>query len=219
MRNLKLMVLPLLALAAGASSVRAQACLGLPSFTTGSVHLNLAAESPDSAKAYAIGIGAGRPNSLFANIGGSQVSFDGFDGKATSGFLEFGYQKQVSKAQICPIAGASIGKGPDDELAGIKVTSSSATAGLALGLALGSNALRVIPNAAVRYEYLSQTSEETGLGSQTDKYNSGIVDVGFALVFADRFSVQPLMHIPISGDDTKTSFGVFAAFSFGWKAK
>jgi len=220
MRKLKLLVLPMLALAAGASSVRAQACLGLPSFTSGSVHLNLAAEFPDSAKGYGIGIGAGRPNSLFANLGGNQVSFDGFDQKATSGFLEFGFQKPVSKAQLCPIAGGSFGVGPDDDVAGTKVTSNSVSAGLALGVPLGSNALRVIPNAQVRYEYQSQKVEETGLGSATEKFKGGIVDLGFALVFGDRFSLQPLMHIPISGDDgEKTSFGVFAAFSFGWKAK
>ena len=88
MRKLKLLSLVIVAGLACVTRAQAQACLGLPSFASGSVHLNLAAEFADSAKGYAVGIGAGRERGLFANLGGSQVTLDGFPGKATSGFLE-----------------------------------------------------------------------------------------------------------------------------------
>jgi hypothetical protein len=164
MRTLKLLTVSLSACLVCVSAAQAQACLGLPSFASGSVHLNLAAEFPDSAKAYAVGIGAGRERGLFANLGGSQVSLDGFEGKATSGFLEFGLQVPIARAQLCPIAGGSFGVGPDDDAAGQKVTSNSASGGIAFGLPLGSSSLRVIPNAALRYEYFSQKVEESGAG-------------------------------------------------------
>jgi hypothetical protein len=217
MRTLKLLTVSLSACLVYVSAAHAQACLGLPSFASGSVHLNLAAEFPDSAKAYAIGIGAGRERSLFANLGGSQVTLEGFDNKATSGFLEFGFQIPVARAQLCPIAGGSFGVGPDE--AGLKVTSNGASGGIALGLPLGTSKLRVIPNAALRYEYFSQKVEESGIGSSKETFNNGIVDVGLGFVFADRFSIQPLAHFTVSGDESDPSFGVFASFSFGWKAR
>jgi hypothetical protein len=170
-------------------------------------------------KAYAVGIGAGRERGLFANLGGSQVTLEGFEGKATSGFLEFGLQVPIARAQLCPIAGGSFGVGPDDDVAGQKVTSNGASAGIALGLPLGGRGLRVIPNAAVYYDYFTQKTEQSGIGSVTDTFNSTIVDLGLGLVFFDRLSLQPLVHIPISGDDEETTIGVFASFSFGWKAK
>jgi hypothetical protein len=132
-----------------ASSVHAQSCLGLPSFSSGSVHLNGAGEFPDSATAYAVGIGAGKPDNLFGNLGVGQVSYEGFEEKSTFGFLEFGYQLALGPAQLCPIAGGSFAAGPDDEAAGIKLTARAASAGLALGFPIGAAAFKVIPNAAV----------------------------------------------------------------------
>ena len=218
MRKLKLLTFVLLAGVACAARVQAQACLGLPSFASGSVHLNLLAEFPDSAKAYAVGIGAGRERGLFANLGGSQVTLEGFDGKATSGFLEFGFQVPLLRAQLCPIAGGSFGVGPDDDAAGLKVTSNSASAGFALGLPLGGHSLRVIPTAALYYEWFSQKTEASGIGSVTESSNTSVIDLGLGFVFGDRLSLQPLAHVPLSKDEDVT-VGIFASFSFGWKAK
>jgi hypothetical protein len=198
-----------------ASSVHAQSCLGLPSFSNGSVHLNGAGEFPDSATAYAVGIGAGKPDNLFGNLGVGQVSYEGFDEKSTFGFLEFGYQLALGPAQLCPIAGGSFAAGPDDEAAGIKLTARAASAGLALGLPIGVAAFKVIPNAAVKYEYLSLKVEDEFAGSSNETTNSGIVDLGLALVFFDRLSIQPLYHIPFGGSEgEEANFGVFAAVSF-----
>jgi len=202
-----------------ASRVSAQACLGLPSFTNGSVHLNAAGEFPDSATAWAVGIGAGRPDNLFGNLGVGQASYEGLDEKSTFGFLEIGFQLALGGAQLCPIAGGYFGAGPDDDLAGIKLTSRGASAGAALGLPIRAGMVTFIPNAAVRYEYLSIKLEEENVGSSTESSNSGIVDLGLALVFGDRVSLQPLFHIPFGVDDAESNFGVFVALSFGWKAR
>ncbi len=221
MRTLKLLVPVLLAAAAAPSAVRAQACLGLPSFANGSVHLNVAGEFPDSATAYAVGIGAGKQDALFANLGGGLVEFEGYDQTSKFGFLEFGYQFPLGSAQLCPIGGGTYATGPDDETYGLKVTSRSATGGLALGLPIGMGAFRLIPNAAVKYDHTSVKFDEEGIGSSRETYKTGIVDVGLGFVFFDRISIQPLAHIPIYSniDDDKVSYGVFGSFSFGWRAR
>ncbi len=224
MRTLNLMILTCIAAALHPPVASAQTCLGLPSFTNGSVHVNLAGDFLEDATGYAAGIGAGRPNNLFANLGGGQVQFDatvdGPEGKSTYGFLEFGVQIPVGRAQLCPIAGGSLGAGPDDESIGQKVTSRTATGGLAFGVPIGGGRFTVIPNAGVLYQYLSQKVEATDTDATTDTYGSTVANVGLALVFGDRVSLQPLAHIPLSGDgDDKTSFGIFASVSFGWRAQ
>jgi hypothetical protein len=226
LKQLMAMILPLGTAVLFSPDAHAQACLGLPSFAGGSVHLNVAGEFPDSATAYAVGIGAGRQNSLFANLGGGQVSYEGLDEKSSFGFLEFGVQFPARRAQICPIAGGSFGVGPDDDTIGLKVTSSSASAGVAIGLPIAVSALTVIPNAAVKYEYLSVKCEvrdvgceEEGFGATRETFTSGLLDLGLGFVFRDRLSVQPLVHIPFGGTDEDATFGVFASVSFGWRAR
>ncbi len=216
-RKLGIAIVSLLVSASGAA---AQACLGLPSFTNGSVHLNAAAEFPDSANAWALGIGAGRPGTLFANLGGGQASFEGLAERSTFGFLEFGVQIPVGRAQLCPIAGGTFGAGPDDPEAGLKLTSRSASAGVALGLPVEAGTLRIVPNIAVKYEYLSARVDEIDFEPLTETFTSGIFDLGLGFIVRDRISFQPIVHFPFGGDDTEEpSFGLFAAFSFGWRAR
>ncbi|MSR22522.1 MAG: hypothetical protein EXR92_03095 [Gemmatimonadetes bacterium] len=216
MRNPKLVTLLFCGATLHASVASAQACLGLPSFTVRPVHVVLAGEFPDSATSYAAGIGAGRHNRLFANLGAGQVSYQGYVEKATFGFLEFGVQFPVGMAQLCPIAGGYLASGPDDAAGPIKRTSRSAAAGGAIGLPLDVGFVELIPRAAVTYDYLSQKVDAEGFDSATETFNSGVVDVGLGFVFRDRFSVQPVVHMPFAGEDDKVSFGVFASASFGW---
>ena len=218
MRKPKLVIPMLLAAMTllSASGASAQACLGLPSFTVRSVHVHAAGQFPDSATSYALGVGAGKPNSLFANLSAGQVSYQGLEEKSTFGLLEFGLQVPVGRVQVCPIAGGYLSAGPDEVGGAIKVTSRAASAGAAAGLPLDVGPLRLIPRAAVIYGYLSQKVVEEGGGSATETLNSGVVDVGLGLVFRDRLSVQPLVHLPFAGEDDKVSIGVFASVSFGW---
>ena len=155
MRNLKLVMLLLVAALAQTADATAQTCLGLPSFAGGLVHINASGEFADSATAYAVGIGAGRHNSLFSNLGVAQITYEEFEAKSTLGFLEFGYQLPLGPVQVCPIAGGFLGKGPDDDATGFKATSSGASGGLAAGWPLGIGFITLIPNAALKYNYVS----------------------------------------------------------------
>jgi hypothetical protein len=204
-------VLTLFILIFAASAIgRAQTCLGLPSFAQHAVHINFAAEFPDSATEYAVGIGAGHHNNLFGNLGGGQVSYDGLDGKSTFGFLEFGYQLPLAGAQLCPVAGGVFAAGPDDDLAGIKTTSRSASIGLAFGYQIGRGQFALIPNLAVNYSAFSQKVQDAD-GSLTDNSNSGTFDLGLSVVISNTFSIQPIVHLPFNSPDNRKSFGVFAS--------
>jgi hypothetical protein len=203
-----------------ASVGAAQTCLGLPAFTAGSVHINVSAEFPDSASAYVIGVGAGRHNNLFGNLGGGQISYEGLEEKSTLAFLELGYQLPVGRLQICPIAGGYFGVGPDDDAIGLKVTSRSAAAGIALGAPVRLGFLTLVPNAAFKYDYLSVKFDEVDVGTLTETYSGQTVDVALALLLGRRFSIQPIAHLPVGGDDgAETSYGVFASFALGWRSR
>jgi hypothetical protein len=215
MQKLRVFFIVMVVLAASAAYANAQSCLGLPSFAHHLVHVNAAADFPDSATVYAVGVGAGHHNNLFGNLGGGQIKFEGFDSNAKFGFLEFGYQIPIGKAQICPIAGGTFASGPDDEVASLTVTSRSASAGLALGMPFETRMLTLIPNAAVHYGTVSQKVEEASSGSSTFNSNSGLIDVGLAFVIGKRISIQPLAHIPFAAEDDRTSYGVFISVGVG----
>lgn len=217
MPTLKLAAIIVMLCVLQVKSAFAQACLGLPSFAKSAVHVNAAADFPDSASVYAVGVGAGTHNSLFGNLGAGQVKYTGYNDKTTFGFLEFGYQFPVGRAQLCPIGGGTFAAGPDDASAGIKVTSHSASGGLAFGLALGSRNFSVVPNAAVNYGLVSQKIDEEGIGTSTETSNAGVIDAGIALILANRVSIQPLAHFPFGGKDrNKSSYGVFISIAAGW---
>jgi hypothetical protein len=201
------------ALAAGAApGLRAQACLGLPAFSDASVHLNAAAEFPDSARSYLAGLGAGVENGVFLNLGGGVVTYQGYDERALVGFGELGFQIPLMRAQVCPIAGGYLGAGPDLKEFDLTVTTRGASAGLAFGVPFDLAIVDAIPTAAVKLEYVSQKVEQADAGSLTETTQSGLLDVGLGLVFGDRFTVQPLAHFPFATDgDAEPSFGVFAS--------
>jgi hypothetical protein len=205
-----------------ASPVRAQTCLGLPSFETGSVHLNVSGEFPDSAKGYAFGIGAGKPDNLFANAGGGFVTYEGFTEKSKIGFLELGYQLPFAGFQLCPVVGGYIAVGPDDPTYGITVTSTVASFGMALGRAVSVGSVKLVPNIAAKFDHLTQKlkidDEVNPIEEYSDDFDSSVLDLGLAVIFRDRVSVQPIYHLPLSGDQEDPSFGVFLSFAFGWRA-
>jgi hypothetical protein len=79
---------------------------------------------------------------------------------------------------------------------------------------MGSFAL--VPNVAVKYEYLSQKVSEEGLGSASYTFDYTTLDLGLALLIRDRVGIQPVAHVPLSGEDGEVSFGLFASFALGW---
>ena len=215
MRRLALLAVFAIALPVTA---RAQACLGSVSFATVPVRLGGGAIFGKDYTAYAASLNAGKENAAFGAVGVSRVYFDDFDDTGDDVFVEFGYQYPVgSRAQLCPIVGASIGTGPGD--AGIE-SSRFASAGLALGITLRpASSVKIIPNGSLRFEYASsdyRDPADPSSAEETFSDNSGLADFGLGLIFfRDRLAIQPTVQVPFASDNNDVSYGVVISIGFG----
>lgn len=141
-----------------------------------------------------------------------RASFDGLDGSATGAFAEAGWQLPLpGGAELCPLVGGQLQKGPDDELLRLTVRSRGWAAGGAVGWALPAGPVALGPNLGIRWEWLSQEVAEEGIGSESSTFRATTLDLGLALIVGGRLSLQPLAHVPLSGDDEETVFGVFGS--------
>jgi len=197
------------------AAARAQACLGSVSFATVPVRIGGGAIFGKDYTAYAASLIAGKDNGAFGDVGVSRTYLDGFDDTGDDVFVEFGVQRALGKrAQLCPVAGASIGTGPDDDG---KLKSRFASAGLALGLTFRPAAgVKIIPNGSVRYEYAASDFTDPAGGTETFSDHSGVADLGLGLIFFhDRLAIQPTMQLPFAADDNAVSYGVVFSVGFG----
>jgi hypothetical protein len=214
MRRLALMVVIAITLPAAA---RAQACLGSVSFARVPVRIGGGASFGKDYTGYAVSLIAGKENAAFGDVGVSRTYLDGYDDTGDDVFVEFGYQQPAGKrAQLCPVVGASMGTGPDDNG---EVKSRFASAGLALGLTFHPAAsAKIVPNGSVRFEYAASDITDPSFGKQTFSDNSGIADFGLGLIFFnDRLAVQPTVQFPFAADDNSVSYGLVISFGFGLK--
>ena len=217
MRVLTPAALTLTALFAWSSPARAQPCLGLPSFEVGAFRGNLSAEFPEGSTTFAAGLGAGRHNSIFGTVGGGVINYDDSDESARLAFVEAGWQIPVSHAQVCPLVGGFYAWGPDNEEFGLTTRSHGLSAGLALGAPVTLSAVTLIPNIAVRYQSSTAEVTEEGIGSAESDASGNLLDLGLALLLANRISIQPLYHIPFGGDfdEEDPQWGLFVSLAVG----
>jgi hypothetical protein len=212
MRKFALMAVMAITLPAAA---RAQACLGSVSFATVPVRIGGGAIFGKDYTAYAASLIAGKENGAFGDIGVSRTYLDGYDDTGDDVFVEFGIQRPLGKhLQLCPVAGASIGTGPDDNG---DAKSRFASAGLALGLTFRpASGVKIIPNGSLRYEYAATEIDDQALGRQTYSDHSGVADIGLGLiVFHDRLAIQPTVQFPFASDDNAVSYGIVFSVGFG----
>ena len=197
------------------SRARAQACLGSVSFATVPVRLGGGAAFGKDYTAYAASLIAGKENGVFGDVGVSRTYYDDYDDTADDLFAEFGWQRMIgTRAQLCPVVGASIGNGPDDD--DLEVKSRYASADLALGITLHpAPSVKIIPNGSLRYAYgAADVTEATGKETYTD--NSGVAELGIGLLFfRDRLAIQPMAQLPFASDDNSVSYGIVFSVGFG----
>jgi hypothetical protein len=204
-----------------AESAGAQTCLGYPSFKRGSVRLNVGGYSSRDGQAYAAAISAGRADGVFAGFGGGVAIDDSTEASSSAVTLEGGYQINLfgGGAQLCPVLGGGLIFGPYD-FEGVDYTTALVTGGVALGLPLSlSSGMRIVPNVSVRYEYDSQKQLPVDGGESLRANQSfGVVDVGFAWVIGDAFSIQPTYQKPFGLDEeVEGSFGVLLSLRLPWR--
>ena len=213
MRRLALVVLTAIAVPAAA---RAQACRGSVSFATVPVRIGGGMIFGEDFTAYAASLIAGKENAAFGDIGVARIYADDSDDTEDRLFVEFGYQRPIGqRAQLCPVVGASLGTGPDDD--GFEVKSRFASAGVAIGVTLRpAPSVKIIPNGSVRFQYAASDWTDPNGSKETVSDNSGLGDFGLGLVFFnDRLAIQPTMQVPFAAEDNSVTYGLIISVGFG----
>lgn len=204
----------------GCSTVaEAQECLGLTSFADAPVRLTGALIAPgEDAQARTLALGAGRPNNVFLSLAYAAVTqaaadvFPEDDPNEQQTLFELGYQIPIGggRLQVCPVAGAGLGKGP--VISGTDYRRKFASAGVAVGSGINLGfGIRLAPNASMRWEYLRTSAEGV-----TEAGSSGVADVGLGFIFARRVVVQPSYTIPFAtGAPEDPQIGVLVSIGAG----
>ena len=168
----------------------------------------------ESYTAYIASVVAGRDSSLFGSAGYARLVSDHYDDAEDRVFTEAGYQLPLgTRAQLCPLVGGSLGRGPDD--GGVSVRSRFGWAGVAAGVPVGSSRLRVIPNGSVRYEYASARIQDPNAPTRTYSDHFGTIELGIGFIlFENRLSILPTVQLPFAADDDSAAFGLSVSLGF-----
>lgn len=189
--------------------VMAQTCMGMASYANAPVQVAGHGSFTDGANRFGASVGYGLPGSVFGNVGVATTSWDGADASLDFG-ADVGYQMQVGKAQICPVAGLNIGNGPDSDELGLDSSTRAVTMGLAIGTSLGTSRMQIVPTAGLGVEILKLKVEGFGEGSDTH----GIANLGVGLIF-NNISVRPNVVIPVGLDGADPTLGLTLGYNFG----
>src|SRR5690242_10113836 len=131
------------------SLLRAQACLGAPSYRMAPLQLGVGASFTDGSKGAGLQFGLGAQQGPFMNLGVSFTSYDGLDGTGTSVGGSIGYDVAVTPTpatgpvpstavSFCPIASIAYTKLPSfsDGFSDYDVHEVDAGGGVALGVSV-----------------------------------------------------------------------------------
>jgi hypothetical protein len=195
------------------SPVVAQTCMGMASFSTGKMQMAGNATVTDGANRFGATAAYGMPGSVFGGVGIGTTSIDGLDSSLDFG-VNLGYQMQVAKAQICPVASLGYDNGPDSDANDLNSSTKSASFGLSVGAPLGTSQLQIVPTAGVGVVYAKSNVEFAGIeASGSDAY--GVAQIGVGLVINQSVSVRPSVAIPVGLTGSDASFGLTVGFNFG----
>ena len=197
------------------SKAAAQACAGMPSFSSGPMQITAGGSFADGTSSFGGTFGYGMPTGLYGKAGIGSTSYDGLDGSSFDFGVGGGYQiplQSSRKAELCPIASLSFGSGPNDVLgSGVDMSTRNFAFGAALGAQVGNSPqMQILPNASFQF---ANTRVEIDDLAGSESY--GLLTLGTGFVFNSRFSVNPSISIPVGSDVYDTSFGINGAINFG----
>jgi hypothetical protein len=201
------------------SKAAAQACAGMPSFTSGPMQLAAAGSFTDGASSFGGTFGYGVPNGLYGKAGVGTTSYDAFDGSSFDFGLAGGYQVPLHtsrKAELCPIASLSFGSGPNDVIgSGVDMSSRNFAFGAAVGAQVGnSSQMQILPNASFQFAN-TRVELDDGTTSESGSESYALLTLGTGFVFNSRFSLNPSVSLPIGLDGSDASFALGGAIQFG----
>jgi len=201
------------------SKAAAQACAGMPSFSSGPMQMTAGGSFADGASSFGGTFGYGVPNGLYGKAGIGTTSYDAFDGSSFDFGVGGGYQIPLHasrKAELCPIANLSFGSGPDDVLgSGVDMSSRTFSFGAAIGALVGqSPQMQILPNAS--FQFANTRAEiDDGTSSSSGSESYGLLTLGTGFVFNSRFSLNPSISLPMGLEGSDASFGLSGAIQFG----
>jgi len=198
----------------------AQTCLGLASFSQGSMQVSGNGQFSDGSNRFGAGFNYGLPASVFGGAQISTTSFDGADASSLGIGANVGYQLSMGKAaniHVCPTASLEMGMGPDDDAAGVDRSSRAANVGFSVGTTMGATpSMRIIPTAGLGLAYLKGSVDDgTTTSDASETYAQARLGVGF--LFNQQIAVRPSIDIPLGLDNSDPTFGLTVAYSFGSK--
>jgi hypothetical protein len=201
------------------SKAAAQACAGMPSFSSGPMQVAAAGSFADGTSSLGGTFGYGVPNGLYGKAGIGTTSYDAFDGSSFDFGVGGGYQIPLHtsrKAELCPIASLSIGSGPNDVIgSGVDISSRTFAFGAAVGALVGnSSQVQILPNASFQFAN-TRLSLDDGSTSASGSESYGLLTLGTGFVFNSRFSLNPSISIPMGLEGSDASFSLAGAIHFG----
>ena len=197
------------------SKAAAQACAGMPSFSSGPMQITAGGSFADGTSSFGGTFGYGRPAGLYGKAALGTTSYDGLDGSSLDFGVGGGYQiplQSSRKAELYPIASLSFGSGPNDVLgSGVDMSTRNIAFGAALGAQVGNSPqMQILPNASFQFANTRVKIDDLA-GSES----YGLLTLGTGFVFNSRFSLNPSINLPVGSDLYDTSFGINGAINFG----
>ncbi len=212
-----------LAMAGMASVAGAQVCVGTPSFSTGSVRIGGNAIIGNDSKAYGGQLALGTYHNFFATGNYSYAKDDNTDGSSNAGGGALGYAWSLgggNSVELCPIVGVQAQAG---SLVGMTPFPNNPqnTLDVNLGGSLGwvaseSSDLSVVPAIGaflVARSYKAKIVTE-GAANPTTSDSFGMLTATIGFVFNKRCTISPMVQVPVSEDNGKTSYGVAVSYNF-----
>jgi hypothetical protein len=203
-------------------SASGQSCLGLPSFAN-PFHVTAGWQLGDDWNAYSARLAAGRARGVFGSIGGGRFTQDRIDGAINSATIEVGTQIALGRMQLCPVLGGRYGAATRDYATAafgrdIDFVQRVAAAGFAFGAPTSVGVLRLLPNAALRYQHAWLRFDAGPDGSTTTTEGNGLLDLGLGVMLWERLSITPTYSIEFAtkdGVEPERYLGVVIAVAFG----
>jgi hypothetical protein len=201
------------------SKAAAQACAGMPSFSSGPMQITAGGSFADGSSSFGGTFGYGMPTGLYGKAGIGTTSYDAFDGSSFDFGVGGGYQIPLHtsrRAELCPIASLSFGSGPNDVIgSGVDMSSRNIAFGAAVGALVGhSSQMQILPNASFQFAN-TRLELNDGTDSVAGSESYGLLTLGTGFVFNSRFSLNPSLSIPMGLDGSDMAFGVAGAINFG----
>jgi len=197
----------------------AQACVGMPSFSSGRMQVTGGGQFADGTNSFDGTFGYGVPKSVYGKALVGRTSYDGLSGSSFDFGVGGGYQIPLHTsrmAELCPIASLSLGSGPHNVLnSGVDMSSRTFAFGGSVGVGVGgSSQVRILPNASFQFANTRATLDNGTISSSASE-SYGLLTLGSGFVFNSRFSLNPSLSFPVGLDGGDVSFGLIGAMNFG----